>query len=520
MTGFASGAQLPASKHGSSVTLTRTLAWLGTGVLMLTVLLALAGMALHPGQGYGWASYFDAWLWQIIRFSVLQAVLSAGFSVVLALPFAWVLAQRPFTGQWLLAGFLNLAFVLPVLAVVLGIVALFGSQGWLPLAGTIYGLPGILLAHVALNWPFAVRLLWERLSQVPPHHRRLATVLGLSAWQRLHRIEWPILKAALGPVFVLIALLCFSSFTVVLTLGGGPANTNLEVAVYQALKYDFDSRGAALYATIHGVMALSLMALLGRHRVGSMEMVAQPARSIRQRASWQQRGAIAVLLLALLAPYLALTQRAMRTNWQRPEMLNEAVTTSLGIAGFSAIVAVLLALSRCVSADSARRRSVWLDFGVLVMPAMVLTTGLFLLCLRLGWARQATWPLIIWINALMAMPLILQPIKARTASARNQYQRLTRVLGLTRWAALRFIYWPVLWPVLVWALALSAVLSLGDMGVAALVGQLDFVTLPLMIFRAMGSYQMGLAAQLMVALLVLCATLLGLAEWARGRGHA
>lgn len=500
--------------------LSLVMARLGTGALMLTLVLALAGMALHPGQGYGWSSYFDAWLWQIIRFSVMQAALSALLSVLLALPFAWALAQRPFRGQWLLAGFLNLAFVLPVLAVVLGIVALFGRQGWWPLDATVYGLPGILLAHVALNWPFAVRLLWDRLNQVPLHHRRLATVLGLSAVQRLHRIEWPILKTATGPVFVLITLLCFSSFTVVLTLGGGPANTNLEVAVYQALKYDFDARGAALYAAFHGAMALGLMAMLGHNKVWSMETVAQPARSGMQRASALQWFAIITLLLTLLAPYLALVQRAMRADWQWPGQLHEALVTSLGIAGFSALVAVLLALSRCVSVQSARRRSLWLDFGVLVMPAMVLTTGLFLLCLRLGWARQSTWPLIIWINALMAMPLILQPIKARTAAARNQYQRLTRVLGLSRWGAVRFVYWPVLWPVLIWALALSAVLSLGDMGVAALVGQLDFVTLPLMIFRAMGSYQMSLAAQLMVGLLALCALLLGLAEWARGRGHA
>jgi thiamine transport system permease protein len=500
--------------------LSRTLARVGTGSLILTLVLALAGMALHPGQGYGWASYFDAWLWQIIRFSVLQAVLSAVFSVVLAIPFAWALAQRPFRGQWLLAGFLNLAFVLPVLAVVLGIVALFGRQGWFPLDRTVYGLPGILLAHVALNWPFAVRLLWDRLNTVPLHQRRLATVLGLTAVQRLHRIEWPILKTAAGPVFVLITLLCFSSFTVVLTLGGGPANTNLEVAVYQALKYDFDSRGAALYALIHGAMALGLMAALGQNKVWSMETVAQSGSSTLPRATGYQWVAMAVLLAALLAPYLALTQRAMRASWQWPSQLNDAIFTSLGIAAFSATAAVLLALSRCVSAESARRRSLWLDFGVLVMPAMVLTTGLFLLCLRLGWARQATWPLIIWINALMAMPLILQPVKARMAAARNQYQRLTRVLGLTRWGLVRFVYWPVLWPVLVWALALSAVLSLGDMGVAALVGQLDFVTLPLMIYRAMGSYQMALAAQLMVGLLVLCAFLLGLAEWARGRGHA
>jgi len=113
-------------------------------------------------------------------------------------------------------------------------------------------------------------------------------------------------------------------------------------------------------------------------------------------------------------------------------------------------------------------RSRWLNFGVLVIPAMVLTTGLFLLCLRLGWAKQATWPLIIWINALMAMPLIIQPLRARALAAHQQYQRLTLVLGMSTVGAVRLIYWPLLRPVVLWALALAAVLSLGDMGVAAL----------------------------------------------------
>ncbi len=492
----------------------------GAALLWLTLMLAALGMVLHPGGGYAWASYFDSWLARILWFSLYQAVLSATLSLLLAWPFAWALSQRPFRGQWLLAAFLNLAFVLPVLAVVLGIVALFGRNGWLTLPGTVYGLPGILLAHVALNLPFATRLLWDRLSQIPDHQKRLAEVLGLGRRHRLRWLEWPLIRTASGPVFVLIALLCFSSFTVVLTLGGGPANTNLEVAVYQALKYEFDSRAAMLYALMHGGIAITAIALLGRGGILAMEAAVRQPRGGSRGPSLLQWCAIAVLLSLLLAPYLAMVVRAIQADWQWPARLVVALRTSLGIAAGSAVCAVLLALSRCLPGERSGRHAHWLDFGVLVIPAMVLTTGLFLLCLRLGWAREATWPLIIWVNALMAMPLIVQPLKARIRTAHAQYHRLVRTLGMPWHTVIQLVYWPLVRSVLLWALALSAVLSLGDMGVAALVGQVDFVTLPLLIYQSMGSYQMALAAQLMLILLLLCASLLLVAEWARGPDRA
>ena len=60
-------------------------------------------------------------------------------------------------------------------------------------------------------------------------------------------IEWPAMRAALPGVAGLVFMLCITSFTIVLTLGGGPAATTLEVAIYQALRFDFDpARAVAL----------------------------------------------------------------------------------------------------------------------------------------------------------------------------------------------------------------------------------------------------------------------------------
>ena len=41
-------------------------------------------------------------------------------------------------------------------------------------------------------------------------------------------------------------MLCFTSFTIVLALGGGPQNSTLEVAIYQAIFFEFDLPKAAL----------------------------------------------------------------------------------------------------------------------------------------------------------------------------------------------------------------------------------------------------------------------------------
>ncbi|MDX1343759.1 MAG: hypothetical protein R3227_15430, partial [Reinekea sp.] len=100
---------------------------LTTITILLTLALAGVGLYLHPGYGYPWSDYFDAWFLKIVQFSIWQAFLSALFSVIIAIPFAVVYASKPFTGQWLLKGLLNLFFIMPVLTVILGVVTAYSD---------------------------------------------------------------------------------------------------------------------------------------------------------------------------------------------------------------------------------------------------------------------------------------------------------------------------------------------------------------------------------------------------------
>ena len=90
---------------------------------------------------------------------------------------------------------------------------------------------------------------------------RQASQLGFSRWNAFRLIEWHYLKKVLPGAFVLIFMLCFSSFAVVLSLGGGPKFSTLEVAIYQALRFEFDLNKASFLALLQ-VLICTLFAVI------------------------------------------------------------------------------------------------------------------------------------------------------------------------------------------------------------------------------------------------------------------
>ena len=130
----------------------------------------------------------DPYLRHVLGFSLWQALLSTLLSLGLAIPVARALARRRFTGRRLLLKLFGLSLVLPVIIAIFGMVAVHGRQGWLPqlLHGLgmdpgnyLYGLFGILLAHVFFNMPLAARLILQSIESIPESSWRLASQLGM-----------------------------------------------------------------------------------------------------------------------------------------------------------------------------------------------------------------------------------------------------------------------------------------------------------------------------------------------------
>ncbi|MGB1752855.1 MAG: thiamine/thiamine pyrophosphate ABC transporter permease ThiP, partial [Paracoccaceae bacterium] len=105
--------------------------------------------------------------WAALWFTLKQALLSAFLSVFFALPLARALARTQFWGRQFVIVVLGAPFILPVIVAILGLIAVFGQNGIFNLLWTavgfdrisIYGLQGVLLAHVFFNLPLATRML-------------------------------------------------------------------------------------------------------------------------------------------------------------------------------------------------------------------------------------------------------------------------------------------------------------------------------------------------------------------------
>ena len=302
--------------------------WLIPGISAATLVVAVALAAFlalwwNAPQGDWVAVWQDSYLWHVVRFSFWQAFLSALLSVVPAIFLARALYRRRFPGRQGLLRLCAMTLILPVLVAVFGILSVYGRQGWLAslwqslgLEWTFspYGLQGILLAHVFFNLPMASRLLLQALENIPGEQRQLAAQLGMRGWHFFRFVEWPWLRRQIPPVAALIFMLCFASFATVLSLGGGPQATTIELAIYQALSYDYDPARAAMLALIQMVCCLGLVLLSQR-----LSKAIAPGTTLLQ--GWRDpddrlhsricdTALIVLALLLLLPPLLAVIVRS------------------------------------------------------------------------------------------------------------------------------------------------------------------------------------------------------------------
>ncbi|MFV2037730.1 MAG: thiamine/thiamine pyrophosphate ABC transporter permease ThiP, partial [Paracoccaceae bacterium] len=259
--------------------------WPGLVAAALIAVLTLGTLGAVGWRAEGWSG-LSAADWAAVRFTLWQALLSAAISTILAIPVARALARRRFVGRGVLVTLLGAPFILPVIVAVLGLLAVFGRNGlvsvalgWIGLPPVqIYGLQGVVLAHVFFNLPLATRLILQGWMAIPAEQFRLAAALGFSSRDVARVLERPMLRALLPGVFMVIFVIATTSFAVALTLGGGPRATTIELAIYQAFRFDFDLGRAALLGVVQfglgaGAAAVMLWVHVPQARTSGLDRV-------------------------------------------------------------------------------------------------------------------------------------------------------------------------------------------------------------------------------------------------------
>ena len=486
----------------------------------------------------------DLYLRRVVLFTFWQALLSALLSVGLAIPVARALARREgMPGRAWLLKLVGLPLVVPSIVAVFGIVAVYGRSGWFndlasllgaPRWQNLYGLSGILIAHVFFNLPLAVRLLLPSWSAVPGETWRLVAQLGMRSGSILG-------GSSSGRCCARHCRASRDSSSCSASRAlpwcspweAGRRRAPWRSRFYQALRFEFDPARAVFLALLE-LACCALLVGSAQRFVTAMPSEITPGRAHARPDTGGPAGRVAdALLVAAMTAFIALPLAAVAVSGLSgpvAKVLSDGlfwacVLRSLVIALCAAPLALgigwsLLAMCRRLRLRHARPG--WADSVelsgslIIVVPPIVLGTGFFILLSPHVDVYTAGPPLVVLVNALMGVPYVLRVLGPvhRQISARHEH--LSEHLGLRGLSRLRLVEAPLLRRPLGLALGLCAALSVGDLGVIALFGTRDNATLPLLLYQKMASYRMDEAAVIALLLILLCLGIFATLERAVG----
>lgn len=498
------------------------------------------------------SSYFLRVLW----FTLWQAVVSTALTLALAFPGAYVLARFRFPGKALVRALATLPFVLPTVVVAAAFVALIGPGGivndWLR---AILGLERapiqltqtvwiILLAHVFYNYSVALRLLTAYWQNLPPSLTQAARMLGASPARTFIEVTLPLLRPAIMAAAVLVFIFCFTSFGVIVILGG-PRFATLEVEIYRQAVNLFNLPVAAALSLWQILFTFILMWFYTRTqarmsrpvRPGAPRAVERPARSGRERLL--VGGVVAAIVVLIGAPLLALVGRSLRGAggptlvYYRALFSNresslfftppaEAILNSVTIALAAMALAVTLGLISAQlltrwertprDATSGRAALSRLLDPLLMLPlatsAVTLGLGYLISFGRPPLALRGSIILLPIVHAVVAVPFVLRSVLPGFRAVPPSLREAAAILGADGWRVWREVDWPLVRrPLLVGAL-FAFTMSMGEFGATVFLVRPETPTLPVAIYRFLGqpgALNYGQALAMSVLLMGVCA---------------
>jgi thiamine transport system permease protein len=469
---------------------------------------------------------------RVLWFTVYQAVLSTILTLLVGLPGAYLLARYDFRGKAALRALTGIPFVMPTLVVAAAFNALLGPGGWVnaglmaaldlprPPIQFTNSLTAILVAHVFYNTTIVLRLVGDFWARLDPRLEGAARSLGANRWQTWRRITLPLLAPAIAAAALLVFIFDFTSFGVVLVLGG-PRFATLEVEIYYQTVSLLNLPLAAALSLLQLGATLGLTTLYTRLSRRVTRPLTARARSYTQRrlAGWRSRlaaGAMVALLLALLvAPLAGLALRSvlqlepspdpagpgrgLTLDFYRELSVNRrgalffapptaAIGISLAYAGATVVLALALGLPAAwaLARDSGGRLNRLLD-PVLMLPlgtsAVTLGLGFIVALDRPPLDLRASPLLIPLAHTLVAFPFVVRSLTPALASIQPRLRQAAAVLGASPGRVLRHIDLPLVGRALIVAATFAFTISLGEFGATALISRPEFPTLPLVIYR-------------------------------------
>jgi thiamine transport system permease protein len=486
---------------------------------------------------------------RVVWFTLWQAAASTLLTLAIALPGAYVFARFAFRGKNALRAAVTVPFVLPTIVVGSAFLAIIGSRGVLggrfSLEDSVWA---ILLAHLFFNYAVVVRTVGGLWSHLDPAFDDAARTLGASRWQALREVTWPLLRPAVVSAAAIVFLFSFTSFGVILVLGG-QQNATLEVAIKRATLDRLDLRTASVLALVQlvAVIALLLVSSWATNRRSVQQRllaVADVARRPRGGERWFLAANLLVMALVLGAPMAVLVERSLHTTSgygfgyyralvETPKVAArfvpplDAVRNSLAFATVATLIALTIGgIAAFVVAGGARRRSRrQAAFDLLLMLPLgtsAVTVGFgFLIALDRPVDLRSSWIIVPIAHSLIAIPFVVRILVPVLRSIDDRLRDAATVLGASPARVWKEVDLPIVRRALLVAAGFAFAISLGEFGATLFIARPDRPTMPVAIFRYLsqaGAANFGAAMAMSTVLMVITAVAIFTIERFRAPG--
>jgi thiamine transport system permease protein len=484
-------------------------------------------------------SYFAKTLW----FTFWQAAVSTVLVLVLAIPSAYVFTKYTFTGKKLLLTLSMVAFLLPTVVVSAAFTSLVGPRGLLNTLLMQVGYSDsppiklqrtitlILLVHIFYNFPLALRMIssfWENQSN---RIEEAARILGCHGWRLWWLVRLPFLRPIIMATTAIVFLFTFTSFGVILILGG-PRFATLEVEIYRQAIGLFDLPVAAALSILQIGAMLVLLVFYTRFQrqipgdLQSAAEIAVPVSNTRERI--EVSVTISAITLFLFTPLLSLVLRSITQGSSgftlryylllfqsnRASILPfppvETVVNSLLFAAATALIAVTLGL---LAATLLSQRHLytpfrWLDpVFMLPLATSAVTLGFgFIIALDKPPLNLRTSPALIPIaHTLVALPFVVRNLLPAMRRIPERTREAAQVLGASSLQVWSKIDLPLIWRSLIVSTTFAFIVSMGEFGASMFIVRPDVTTMPVAIYRLLdhpGAANYGQAMAMSVLLMI------------------
>jgi thiamine transport system permease protein len=466
-----------------------------------------------------------------LGFTLWQALLSMLLTLLVGLPAAYLFARYDFRGKSLLRAITAVPFMLPTVVVAAGFNALLGARGWLnltlmnlldletPPITILYTLGAILLAHVFYNTTIVIRVVGNALSRLDPRLNEAARMLGGNRLKAFWQVTFPLLRPSIFAAALLVFLFDFTSFGVILLLGG-PSFATIEVEIYIQTLSMLNLPVAALLSIIQLLCTLAFSILYSKMLTKTAVQTAQRENfDLRKRAkSIKERffvfSLVSVLAALFILPMLALPLRSVSqldadrgerstletgftTDYYEELFINrrgsrfyvppiQAAQNSLQYAGITVALSLLLGFPVASALSKPTRLDRALD------PILMLPLGASAVTLGLGFIIAFSKPPLNWIaspflvplaHTMIALPFVIRSLQPALASIPQRYREAAAMLGASPFKVWMEIDFPIIFRASLAAATFAFTVSLGEFGATSLLARPAYPTIPTAIYR-------------------------------------